>query len=76
MIREEFVFSLGSHNLYSIKDLDYFDDILIEENQSFWDSVSRGYAIVFLQKDKKYSKEPEHIQIGKFPVDDVIRKFG
>jgi len=76
MIREEFVFSLGGHKLYSIRDLDYFDDILMEEDRRFWANVQRGYALVFLQKDKKYSKEPESVVIGRLPIEDAIRKFG
>ena len=76
MLREEFVFSLGGHKLYSIRDLDYFDDILIEENTRFWNNVSRGYAMVFLQKSKRYESEPEIQPIGTYPVSDAIKKFG
>lgn len=76
MIHEEFVFSFGNNKLYSIRDLDYIEDIFIEENRSFWSNVSRGYAMVFLQKDRKYSKDPEPVLIGRFPILDVIRKFG
>ena len=76
MIREEFVFSLGGHKLYSIKDLDYFDDILMEEDARFWRNVRTGWAMVFLQKDRKYEKEPEPVLIAKMPVQDVMKKFG
>jgi hypothetical protein len=76
MKRDEFVFSLGGHKLYGIEDFDYFDDILAEEDRWFWNNVRRGYAMVFLQKVKKYEKEPEVVMIGKMPVDDAIKKFG
>jgi len=76
MKRDEFVFSLGGHKLYGIEDFDYFDDILAEEDSRFWRNVKRGYAMVFLQKTKKYEKEPEAVMIGNMPIEDAIRKFG
>jgi len=75
-LRDEFVFTLGGRKFYSIQDLDYFDDILIEEDRRFWDNVQRGYAIVFQQKTKRYESEPEPIVVGKYPVEDAIKKFG
>ena len=75
-LRDEFVFTLGGRKFYSIQDLDYFDDILIEEDRRFWDNVQRGYAIVFQQKTTRYESEPEPIVVGKYPVEDAIKKFG
>ena len=75
-LRDEFVFTLGGRKFYSIQDLDYFDDILIEEDRRFWDNVQRGYAIVFQQKTERYESEPEPIVVGKYPIEDAIKKFG
>ena len=75
-LRDEFVVTLGNHKLYRIEDLDYFDDILIEENQQFWRDVARGYAMIFLQKTKRYESDPELVPVGKLPVTDVIKKYG
>jgi len=76
MLRDEFLFGLGNHKLYGIEDLDYFDDILMEEDAKFWRNVARGYAMVFIQKTKRYENEPELVPIGKLPIGDAIRKFG
>lgn len=70
-LREEFVFSIGGRKLYTIRDFDYFDDILAAEDQRFW-----GNVIVCIQRIKKYEKEPEIKPIANLPLKDVIRKFG
>lgn len=77
MIRDEFVFGIGkSRKTFRIEDLDYYDDILIAENQRFWNNVHRGYVLVFMQKPKRFQAEPEPVLIGKMPVEDAIKKFG
>lgn len=76
MIRDEFVFSIGNKKLYRIEDFDYFDDIMREEHQRFWDNVKKGYVIVFLQKASKYEKEPKQVFISKMPLEDAKKKFG
>lgn len=76
MIRDEFVFGFGTKRIYRIEDLDYYDDIIHEENARFWNDVARGYAIVFMQKTKRYEPEPELVPIGTMPVQDAIKKFG
>jgi hypothetical protein len=76
MIRDEFVFNIGNKKLYRIEDLDYFDDIVREDHQRFWDNVKKGYIIVFLQKSIKYEKEPKQVFIGKMQIEDAKKKFG
>ncbi len=76
-LHDEFVFGiLGIRKTFRIEDLDYYDDILIAENQKFWNNVQRGYVLVFMQKPKRFQAEPEPVLVGKLPVNDAIKKFG
>lgn len=81
-IRDEFVVDIGIRDkntgekkLYAIQDLDYFDDILQEENTRFWSNVRRGWAIVFMQKSDKWD-EANIVEMCKLPVRDAVKKFG
>ena len=76
MIPSEFVFTPGNKKLYGIEDLDYFDDILREENIRFWGNVKNGIVKVFQQVQNKYDEEPRIVYLGKMPVEDAQRKFG
>ena len=85
-LRDEFVFTLGGRKFYSIQDLDYFDDILIEEDRIFWENVQRGYianrifwenALRGYVKALQKQKELEFpVNIGAYKVEDAIKKFG
>jgi hypothetical protein len=70
-VRDEFVFSIGGHKLYTIQDLDYFDDILIAENARFWGNVT-----AYFQKQYRDKEEPELIPVATLPLNDAIKKFG
>lgn len=77
MIRDEFIFSQDGENFHSLKELlDFYDNLISENDRRFWEDVQRGYIMVFVQKPKAYSSEPEPVQIARMPIEDAVKKFG
>jgi len=71
-MKTEYVFKVeGKKKTFSIKDLDRFDKILIEDNRQFWGNVT-----AYFQKTYRGKAEPELIKVATLPLKDAIQKFG
>jgi len=80
---EEFLVSIPGKGdkknpiMYTVDDLEYYDDILREDNERFWRNVRGRFVEVFTPYRKgKNSDKQDLVKIARLPVEDVRRKFG
>lgn len=91
MINEEFVFGVQERKYHTIDEIstykkyeqifieesDHLKKEILRENIKFWNNVSKGWVLVFQVEPKRKEDAGGGLKpLGKYPVEDAIKKFG